>query len=131
MLCSRRLPPHPALLPAGEKELIYNRKLKFQKGVWIIYVFFGRSLFFYHSIVEGYVFVRCFSGAHFKGFARVKVKLAGNHVRYGKSPLDFLAKRNEILLYAAKHRAQIILGVFKEPNQQFHRAIARAAPKAG
>jgi hypothetical protein len=58
------------------------------------------------------------------------VDLAGDLVRNGRAPVEFLLHRQDRVLDQLEHRAQFELRIAQEAEQQFRRAVARAAPEA-
>jgi len=91
---------------------------------------FARLLVVDHSFVEFAVFVLVFGFADSDSVLRVAVEHARDHLRNDVAPFVLAVQRQEQFLDGVEHRAQIVLRVLEETEQEFGGAVACAAAHA-
>ena len=91
---------------------------------------FARLLVVDHSLVEFAVFVLVFGFADSDSVLRVAVEHARDHLRNDVAPFVLAVQRQEQFLDGVEHRAQIVLRVLEETEQEFGGAVACAAAHA-
>jgi len=91
----------------------------------------GCPLFLFdHLVVKTDDVLGVLAAQHLDRRLRMAVELPGDHVRDAKATVHLLLDRDELIANALQDRAQAELGILEEADEQFQRAIARAAPHA-
>ena len=65
------------------------------------------------------------------GRARMQVAQAGQQIGQVIAPEQFRAHRLDVILHAIEDGAKLVFRIMQKTDEQFHRAIARAAAQAG